>query len=155
MGSSHSPRKHTGPDAAKAAAGADAQHPTGAAGQASDRPAPPHTEKAQRSGEGGADSGTGQDRRTVTVTLPSLGRVADGAMNVATFPIAAARQILPAKKGLPLYLGLGVLGAADVIEWPVAFGIGLGYAVLRGNGLPAGRGSSAPGPARGEGTATA
>ncbi|WP_241838053.1 hypothetical protein [Streptomyces sp. CB03234] len=76
--------------------------------------------------------------RTVSFTVPSLDRVANGAANAALLPVAAARQVLPAKGGLPLYLGLGVLGAADVIEWPVAIGIGVGYAVLRRGGLMTG-----------------
>jgi CBS domain-containing protein len=68
--------------------------------------------------------------------MPSPGQVASGALNAAMLPVAVARQVLPAKKGLPLYLGLGVLGAADVLEWPVALGIGVGYAVLRrGDGV--------------------
>ncbi|GGT32180.1 hypothetical protein GCM10010271_40280 [Streptomyces kurssanovii] len=87
-------------------------------------------------------------RRTVPLTMPSPGRVASGALNAAMLPVAVARQVLPAKKGLPLYLGLGVLGAADVLEWPVALGIGVGYAVLRrGDGVlaaPAGTAGAQP-----------
>ncbi|MGP4002135.1 hypothetical protein [Streptomyces sp. 8N706] len=75
------------------------------------------------------------DRRTVTITLPSFDRVASRAANAAMLPVAAARQVLPAKGGLPVYVGLGVLGIADVIEWPVAVGIGVGYAVLRRQGV--------------------
>jgi hypothetical protein len=71
------------------------------------------------------------EQRTVTLRVPSLDRVATGALNAALVPVALARQVLPAKRGLPLYLGLGALGAADVLEWPVAIGIGVGYAVLR------------------------
>ncbi|AQA16807.1 hypothetical protein HUF15_34405 [Streptomyces samsunensis] len=48
-----------------------------------------------------------------------------------------ARRVLPAKGGLPLYVGLGALGAVEVIEWPVAIGIGVGYAVLRKGGMMA------------------
>lgn len=77
---------------------------------------------------------SGRSQRTITLTVPSLDRVASGALNAALLPVAVARQVLPAKRGLPLYVGLGVLGAADVIEWPVAIGIGLGYAVLRRSG---------------------
>ncbi|MER7111132.1 hypothetical protein [Streptomyces sp. NPDC000229] len=76
--------------------------------------------------------------RTISFTVPSLDRVANGAANAAMLPVAAARQVLPAKGGLPLYLGLGALGVADVIEWPVAIGIGVGYAVLRRGGLMTG-----------------
>ncbi|GAA2481677.1 hypothetical protein [Streptomyces gobitricini] len=80
-------------------------------------------------------SPSASDKRTVTFTVPSLDRVAHAAANTALLPVAVARQVLPAKGGLPLYLGLGALGAADVIEWPVAIGVGLGYAVLRRGGL--------------------
>lgn len=66
-----------------------------------------------------------------------IGRAAKGAANVALMPIAAARRVLPAKGGLPLYAGLGVLGVAEVIEWPVALGVGVGYAVLRRGGVMA------------------
>jgi hypothetical protein len=69
--------------------------------------------------------------RTVTITVPPLGRVASSAANAALLPVAVAREVLPAKGGLPLYVGLGALGAADVLDWPVAIGIGVGYAVLR------------------------
>lgn len=71
-------------------------------------------------------------KRTVTLTMPSPGKIASGVLDAAMAPVAVARRVLPAKKGLPLYLGLGVLGAAEVLEWPVAIGIGVGYAVLRG-----------------------
>jgi hypothetical protein len=74
------------------------------------------------------------DRREITVSVPSLERVAGGAANAVLLPLAAARQFLPAKGGLPLYIGLGMLGAADVLDWPVAIGIGVGYAVLRPGG---------------------
>ncbi|NXY95430.1 hypothetical protein HYE82_13740 [Streptomyces sp. BR123] len=73
-------------------------------------------------------------QRTFTVTVPSFDHLAGSAANAAMLPVAVARQVLPAKKGLPLYLGLGVLAAADVLDWPVAIGIGLGYAVLRRDG---------------------
>ena len=80
---------------------------------------------------------------TVTITVPSLGQVANGAVNAALLPVAAARHVLPNKGGLPVYLGLGALGVADVVEWPVAVGIGLGYAVLRRGGRPAPQGGPA------------
>ncbi len=70
-------------------------------------------------------------KRTVTLTMPSSTQVASGVLDAVMAPIALARRVLPAKKGLPLYLGLGVLGATEVLEWPVAIGIGVGYAVLR------------------------
>ncbi|CDR03724.1 hypothetical protein GCM10022420_030310 [Streptomyces iranensis] len=64
-------------------------------------------------------------------------RATGGAAKVAMKPIEMARRVLPAKGGLPLYVGLGALGAVEVIEWPVALGIGVGYAVLRKGGIMA------------------
>ncbi|AGP52865.1 hypothetical protein M271_06195 [Streptomyces rapamycinicus NRRL 5491] len=64
-------------------------------------------------------------------------RATGGAAKVAMMPIEMARRVLPAKGGLPLYVGLGALGAVEVIEWPVALGIGVGYAVLRKGGIMA------------------
>ncbi|MFJ8645654.1 hypothetical protein ACIRNI_05975 [Streptomyces sp. NPDC093546] len=81
------------------------------------------------------NSGDGGGGRTVSFTVPSFDRVANGAANAAMLPVAVARQVLPAKRGLPVYLGLGVLGVADVIEWPVAIGLGVGYAFLRRTGV--------------------
>lgn len=74
----------------------------------------------------GTSSGKGD--RTVTFTVP---RVAMVTANVAAVPIRTARRVLPAKGGLPLYLGLGAMGLAGVLEWPIAVGVGVGYAVLR------------------------
>ncbi|MEU5644030.1 hypothetical protein [Streptomyces milbemycinicus] len=79
----------------------------------------------------------GGGKRSFTVTVPSAGRMAGGLMDAALLPVAVARRWLPAKGGLPLYVGLGLLGAADAIEWPVAVGIGVGYAVLRRGGVMA------------------
>ncbi|MFJ2203336.1 hypothetical protein [Streptomyces violaceusniger] len=64
-------------------------------------------------------------------------RATGGAARVALKPVEMARRVLPAKGGLPLYVGLGALGAVEVIEWPVAVGIGVGYAVLRKGGIMA------------------
>lgn len=88
---------------------------------------------AQATGLDRAASATHLDR----VDGGRIGRAAKNAANVALMPIAAARRVLPAKGGLPLYAGLGVLGAAEVIEWPVALGVGVGYAVLRRGGVMA------------------
>ncbi|MEV6317355.1 hypothetical protein [Streptomyces sp. NPDC051776] len=87
----------------------------------------------------GAEKERGEPQRhTITIPVPSLERVGAGALNAAFLPVAVARRVLPAKRGLPLFLGLGALGAADILSWPVAVGIGVGYAVLRrGNGLTA------------------
>jgi hypothetical protein len=69
----------------------------------------------------------------VTVTIP-VDRAADVAKKAVSMPVATAQRVLPAKGGLPLYAGLGALGIAGVLEWPVAVGIGIGYAVLRRGG---------------------
>jgi len=74
-----------------------------------------------------------EEGHTVTVTVP-LDRMAGTAASVVKAPVNVARKVLPAKGGLPLYLGLGALGVAGVLEWPVALGVGLGYAVLRHGG---------------------
>ncbi|WP_245703414.1 hypothetical protein [Streptomyces lushanensis] len=81
-------------------------------------------------------------RRTFTVTvpalpsLPSMEQVTNDAARAAKAPVTVAREVLPAKGGLPLYLGLGAMGAVGVLEWPVAVGIGIGYAVLRNKNGP-------------------
>ncbi|WP_312005214.1 hypothetical protein [Streptomyces sp. B1866] len=77
----------------------------------------------------------GDGQHSITLPVPSLDQVATGVANVALLPMAVARRVLPAKRGWPLYAGLGVLGVAEVIEWPVAVGIGVGYAALRRGGL--------------------
>lgn len=78
-----------------------------------------------------------EEGRTLSVSVPSsLDRVVSGAANAVLLPVAVARRVLPAKGGLPLYLGLGALGVADVLDWPVAIGIGVGYAVLRRGNPP-------------------
>ncbi len=73
--------------------------------------------------------------RTIAVTLPGLGEAATRAVNAAAVPMATVRRVLPVKGGLPLYAGLGALAVAGALEWPVAVGVGIGYAVLRYNGL--------------------
>lgn len=74
-----------------------------------------------------------EDGYTVRITIP-LDRIASTAGTIAMTPVAVARRVLPAKGGLPLYLGLGALGVAGLLEWPVAVGVGIGYAVLRRGG---------------------
>ncbi|TMU97194.1 hypothetical protein [Streptomyces sp. DASNCL29] len=90
-------------------------------------------------------------------TLGTVGhattRATGGAAQVAMKPIEMARRVLPAKGGLPLYVGLGALGAVEIIEWPVAVGIGVGYAVLRKGGIMA-EPSEQRGADRGQGRTT-
>ncbi|MET8954188.1 hypothetical protein ACWEO4_12935 [Streptomyces sp. NPDC004393] len=50
--------------------------------------------------------------------------------------MATAGRALTARRGLPLYAGLGALAVLGAVEWPLAVGIGIGYAVLRTKGLP-------------------
>ncbi|MEU1799968.1 hypothetical protein [Streptomyces sp. NPDC019937] len=82
--------------------------------------------------------------RTITFTVP---RAAMATANAAAMPIRAARRVLPAKGGLPLYAGLGAMGIAGVLDWPIAVGVGLGYAVLRnpppGSDTPNAKGAAA------------
>ncbi|NEW73613.1 hypothetical protein [Streptomyces rhizosphaericus] len=80
-------------------------------------------------------------------------RATGGAAKAAMKPIEVARRVLPAKGGLPLYVGLGALGAVEIIEWPVAIGIGVGYAVLRKGGVMA-EPSEQRGAGRGQGRTT-
>jgi hypothetical protein len=49
----------------------------------------------------------------------------------AAAPVAAARRVLGAKGGLPLYAGLGGLALVGVLEWPVAVAAGAGYGLAR------------------------
>lgn len=72
-----------------------------------------------------AATATERHGRTLTVTIP--GRAAD----IVMLPVAAGRRVLTARTGLPVYVGLGVLAAVDVIELPVAAAVGVGYAALR------------------------
>ena len=84
-----------------------------------------------RSKASGGNAG-GHDH-DLTFTIP-VDSAAGAVGKVVSLPVTAAQRILPAKGGLPLYLGLGALGIAGVLEWPVAAGIGVGYAVLRQGG---------------------
>jgi hypothetical protein len=49
----------------------------------------------------------------------------------AAAPVAAARRVLATKGGLPLYVGLGGLALAGIIDWPVALAAGTGYGLAR------------------------
>ncbi|MCM2579391.1 hypothetical protein [Streptomyces meridianus] len=95
-----------------------------------------NTKKAG-AGKAGAKAADGSRHEAgehdVTITIP-LDRAAHAAEKAVTMPIATVQRVLPAKGGLPLYAGLGALGLAGILEWPVAVGIGIGYAVLRRGG---------------------
>jgi hypothetical protein len=111
--------------AARGAAGtaAPARAPARAPGRAAARGRAAAPGKAA-AGPGKAGAGPGGHALTVTIPL-------DRAIDVATFPVTAASRVLSAKGGLPVYLGLGVLAVADVIDLPLAAATGVGYAVLR------------------------
>ncbi|MER5184454.1 hypothetical protein ABT009_40095 [Streptomyces sp. NPDC002896] len=81
-----------------------------------------------------ASPSNGRDEHTLTIDIP-VGRAASAVAKVAAMPVTAVQRVLPAKGGLPLFLGLGTLGLVGVLEWPVAAGIGIGYAVLRQGGV--------------------
>jgi hypothetical protein len=46
-------------------------------------------------------------------------------------PVRVARSVLPGQGDAVVYVAAGALGAAGVVEWPVAAAIGVGYGVLR------------------------
>lgn len=75
---------------------------------------------------GSPAAGTHTHDHELTVTIP-LDRMTD----MVTAPLTAAGRVLSSRGGLPVYVGLGVLAAADVVTWPVAVAVGAGYAVLR------------------------
>ncbi|MGK5558351.1 hypothetical protein ACSNOI_42800 [Actinomadura kijaniata] len=85
-------------------------------------------------------------REGVTVTIPRT------VVDAAAAPFAIAGRVLPAKKGLPVYVGLGVLAAGGAIGWPVAAGIGVAYASIRryGGQQQSGQQQSGQQPARSE-----
>jgi hypothetical protein len=56
---------------------------------------------------------------------------AEAIADAVLLPVNIARRLLP-DRGLPVYLGIGALIVADVIEWPVAVAAGLGYVALKG-----------------------
>jgi hypothetical protein len=74
--------------------------------------------------------------RTQESAAPEPGGPAETIANVVALPVDVARQVLP-QRGLPVYLGIGALTVANVIEWPVAVAAGLGYVALRGWKRPA------------------
>ena len=65
--------------------------------------------------------------RSLTINIP-----VDRAIDVAKTPVSAARRVLSGKRGgIPVYVGLGVLAVADVLDPPLAVVTGAGYAALR------------------------
>ncbi|HUK69450.1 MAG TPA: hypothetical protein VLW50_11990 [Streptosporangiaceae bacterium] len=88
------------------------------------RAAKPEARDVPQTGQ--ARDAAGPTAHMLTINIPM-----DEAIDVAAFPVKMAGRVLAAKGGLPLYAGLGVLAAAQVIEWPVAALAGVSYAVLR------------------------
>lgn len=70
------------------------------------------------------------DTNEIKMTIPT-DRILSTAAGMVMTPLAVARQVLPAKGGLPLYAGLGALAAVGIVEWPVAAAAGAGYALAR------------------------
>lgn len=62
-------------------------------------------------------------------------RAADRVGEAMLFPVAVARRVLP-EHDLPVYLGMGALAIAGLIDWPVAAAAGIGYAALKRWGKP-------------------
>ncbi|MEU6096283.1 hypothetical protein [Streptomyces sp. NPDC047079] len=97
------------------------------------KPPLPEAGQAAKSSKRNPTAASGE--HTITLTLPGLGEAATWAVSVAAGPVATARRALTARHGLPLYAGLGALAAVGALEWPLAVGVGIGYAVLRSKGL--------------------
>lgn len=123
------PAKSSRRQTSKASGKTTAKAPKSGAARGKTSPAARNTKQQ------GKASAASQDHHDhdLTVTIP-VDRAASTAVKALTLPITTAQRILPAKGGLPLYLGLGALGLAGILEWPVAAGIGAGYAILRRGG---------------------
>lgn len=90
-----------------------------------DRGARPVSAAAAKDKTASAPAGEAHGRE-LTITIP------DRPVDVVMFPVAAARRVLSGRKvGLPVYVGLGVLAVADVIDPPLAAVTGVGYAIMR------------------------
>lgn len=98
------------------------------------RPPSAATGKKTTTARGGASRS-----REFTITIP------DRPVDAVMLPVAAARRVLSGRNvGLPVYVGLGVLAVADVIDPPLAAVTGVGYAIMRRWG-PLRRSRGAPG----------
>ncbi|WP_051712722.1 hypothetical protein [Spirillospora albida] len=100
----------------------------------------PRAARPARTGAPGTVGGRqGRESENLTVTIPRT------VITAASTPFAVAGRVLPAKKGLPVYMGLGALAAGGAIAWPVAAGIGVAYASMRRWGRASGPAGRAPG----------
>lgn len=122
-----------GRGAAKKAAESGAKSPKGSAAGGRGTTGARGTAKGGTTARGKSSDGGGHHEHDLTITIP-VDRAAGAVGKAVALPVGAAQRILPAAGGLPLYLGLGALGIAGVLEWPVAAGIGVGYAILRRGG---------------------
>jgi hypothetical protein len=118
---------------AKRAAKTTAKSPKGGAARGRGSGSRSGSQTARSAKKQSASSGAGHHDHDLTITIP-VDSAASAVGKAVSLPVTAAQRILPAKGGLPLYVGLGALGIAGVLEWPVAAGIGIGYAVLRQGG---------------------
>lgn len=77
--------------------------------------------------------------RAPEIHLPSIPVRAPHRSDV-TSAVSAVRSRLPSAEQAVYYAGLGLLGALEIIEWPVALAIGVGTAIAQqhGGGHPAG-----------------
>ena len=83
-------------------------------------------------------SATSTHTRAPSPPARQVGDLVAGATDYAIGGIGTARRVLDSRGGLPAYVGTGALAVAGVLEWPVAVGVGAGYAALRrwGGRLP-------------------
>lgn len=113
-----------------------ASQPAATSRPARRRPGGTAQRKAAESGGPGAESGGPAAARggaaaappahTLTITVPL-----DRAIDAAKVPVSTAGRVLSSMGGLPVYVGLGVLAAVEILDWPVAVAAGAGYAMLR------------------------
>lgn len=98
------------------------------------------TTRARRTDAGrtGRSAATGAIGHGVDDLLRPVSSAARQTVGVVSVPVGQARRVLDRKGGLPVYLGAGALAVIGALEWPVAAGVGLGYAGLRrwGSRLP-------------------
>lgn len=100
-------------------------------------PAEDDEQERAAAGQGEAPAKPSESRnlpgRVLTINVPTVNVPSpDRMIHAVMTPAAGARRVLSARgTGLPVYVGLGVLAVADVIDPPLAAATGVGYAVLR------------------------
>ncbi|MFF4795512.1 hypothetical protein ACFY2M_38670 [Streptomyces sp. NPDC001276] len=75
-----------------------------------------------------APTATGAATGSQMTSGASMQHQARRVAHIAMTPVNLARQVLPAKGGVPLYVGLAALATVAVLEWSVAVAGFLGYA---------------------------